>query len=105
MNELFFQDWDSLARLATMMVRSDSKTRRRIDPQHPGDAAAVIDVSVRTFGTKIEAVALTELIATVIDGEFDDAVEDVAEFLALVLQGAAATAAGLDVVDVAGEQV
>src|ERR1700761_5272015 len=84
---------------------SGSKTRRRVHPQHAGDATAIIDVGVRALRTEVETVAFAQLIAAVVDGQLDGTIEHVAEFLAFMLQGASAAATGLDVVDVTGKQV
>src|SRR5882762_4214916 len=71
------------------------KGGRRVDPQNPSFRAAGIFPAVRRGAFKIQAVArFQEIVAVVVQPEFELAAQDMQEFLALVGVGFAAAAAG-----------
>src|SRR5690242_18016901 len=73
-----------------------SKSRRRVDPQHPSFLAPRIPPAVRNRAFKIKAVAgLQPVMLAPIKPNFKIAPKDMQEFLAFVRIGLAAAPAGL----------
>src|SRR6266404_3268081 len=71
------------------------KGGRRVDPQNPSFRAAGIFPAVRRGAFKIQAIArFQEIVAVVVQPEFELAAQDMQEFLAFVGVGFAAAAAG-----------
>src|SRR6185436_9785215 len=90
----FGQDFAPVFRFAEF--RRLLESRRRVDPQHPGLAAARVFPAMRRGALKIETVARLELVLLFVQGNLQFSLEDIQKFLAFMMVRLTAAGVGSD---------